>query len=45
MVRDGYYYALPLIAAGILLGWLTQTRVGDHSVPAGIFLLVVFPRS
>jgi phosphatidylserine decarboxylase len=23
MVRDGYYYALPLIAAGILLGWLT----------------------
>lgn len=24
MVRDGYYYALPLIAAGILLGWLTQ---------------------
>lgn len=24
MVRDGYYYALPLIAAGILLGWLTN---------------------
>jgi phosphatidylserine decarboxylase len=24
MVRDGYYYALPLIAAGILLGWLTR---------------------
>ena len=23
MVRDGYYYALPLIAAGVLLGWLT----------------------
>ncbi len=23
MVRDGYYYALPLIAAGIVLGWLT----------------------
>lgn len=23
MVRDGYYYALPLIAAAILLGWLT----------------------
>lgn len=22
MVRDGYYYALPLIAAGVLLGWL-----------------------
>lgn len=24
MVRDGYFYALPLIAAGVLLGWLTQ---------------------
>ncbi len=24
MVRDGYYYALPLIAAGILIGWLTS---------------------
>jgi len=23
MVRDGYFYALPLIAAGLLLGWLT----------------------
>ena len=24
MVRDGYLYALPLIAAGVLLGWLTS---------------------
>jgi phosphatidylserine decarboxylase len=24
MVRDGYYYALPLIAAAVLLGWLTR---------------------
>ena len=24
MVRDGYFYAAPLIAAGILLGWLTN---------------------
>jgi phosphatidylserine decarboxylase len=24
MVRDGYFYALPLIAAGVLLAWLTQ---------------------
>jgi phosphatidylserine decarboxylase len=24
MVRDGYFYALPLIAAGLLLGWLTN---------------------
>ena len=24
MVRDGYFYAVPLIAAAILLGWLTN---------------------
>jgi phosphatidylserine decarboxylase len=24
MVRDGYFYALPLIAAGVLIGWLTN---------------------
>jgi phosphatidylserine decarboxylase len=24
MVRDGYFYAIPLIAAGLLVGWLTQ---------------------
>jgi phosphatidylserine decarboxylase len=24
MVRDGYFYALPLIAAGLVLGWLTR---------------------
>jgi phosphatidylserine decarboxylase len=24
MVRDGYFYAAPLIAAGVLLGWLTH---------------------
>ena len=24
MVRDGYYYALPLIGAAVLLGWLTR---------------------
>lgn len=24
MVRDGYFYALPLIAAGVLIGWLTS---------------------
>ncbi len=24
MVRDGYYYAAPLIAAGLVLGWLTN---------------------
>jgi len=24
MVRDGYFYAAPLVAAGVLLGWLTR---------------------
>ncbi len=24
MVRDGYFYSVPLIAAGLLLGWLTN---------------------
>lgn len=24
MVRDGYFYAVPLIAAGVVIGWLTQ---------------------
>ncbi len=24
MVRDAYFYAVPLIAAGVVLGWLTQ---------------------
>ncbi len=24
MVRDGYFYAVPLVAAGVLLGWLTR---------------------
>jgi phosphatidylserine decarboxylase len=37
MVRDGYFYAVPLVAAGLLLGWLT--RPGWAIVP---FLLAVF---
>src|ERR1700690_39579 len=24
MVRDGYFYAVPLVAAAVLLGWLTN---------------------
>ncbi len=24
MVRDGYFYALTFVAAGVLIGWLTQ---------------------
>jgi phosphatidylserine decarboxylase len=37
MVRDGYYYAPPLLLAGLLLGWLTSPLWG---VPA--FLLAAF---
>jgi phosphatidylserine decarboxylase len=37
MVPDGYYYALPLVGAGVLVGWLTSPL---WAVPA--FLLAVF---
>jgi phosphatidylserine decarboxylase len=37
MVRDGYFYAAALIAAGLLLGWLTQP--GWAIIP---FLLAAF---
>jgi phosphatidylserine decarboxylase len=37
MVRDGYFYAAPLIAAGLLLGWLTRPAWGV--IP---FLLAAF---
>ena len=45
MVRDGYFYAVPLIAAAVLLGWLTQSCVGRRPVPAGVILSVVLSRS
>ncbi len=37
MVRDGYYYALPLLLAGLLIGWLTSPL---WAVPA--WLLAAF---
>lgn len=37
MVPDGYYYALPLIGAGVLVGWLTSP---PWALPA--FLLAAF---
>ncbi|HSS96289.1 MAG TPA: phosphatidylserine decarboxylase family protein [Terriglobales bacterium] len=37
MVPDGYYYAVPFIAAGVLIGWLTSPL---WAVPA--FLLAFF---
>jgi phosphatidylserine decarboxylase len=39
MVRDGYFYAAALIAAGVLLGWLTQPAWGIlPCLPAFFFL-------
>src|SRR5579864_4326415 len=37
MVRDAYLYAVPLIAAGVVLGWLTRPA---WAVPP--FLLALF---
>ena len=33
MVRDGYLYAAPLLAAAILLGWLTSPGTPWDDVP------------
>jgi phosphatidylserine decarboxylase len=39
MVRDAYYYALPLLAAAILIGWLTAPAWGLPPILlAGFFL-------
>ena len=42
MVRDGYYYALPLIAAGILLGWLTRPAWAAAPLLLAFFFLWFF---
>jgi phosphatidylserine decarboxylase len=42
MVRDGYLYGLPLIAAGILVGWLTAPAWGVIPVVAALFFLWFF---
>ena len=42
MVRDGYYYALPLIAAAILLGWLTAVAWGLVPLLLAAFFLWFF---
>ena len=42
MVRDGYLYGLPLIAAGILVGWLTQPAWAVTPVLLALFLLWFF---
>ena len=42
MVRDGYFYGIPLIAAGILLGWLTSPFVAILPFLLAAFLLWFF---
>lgn len=42
MVRDGYYYGLALIAAGILLGWLTHPVWGILPILLACFFLWFF---
>jgi phosphatidylserine decarboxylase len=42
MVRDGYLYGLPLIAAGILVGWLTAPGWGVIPGLAALFFLWFF---
>jgi phosphatidylserine decarboxylase len=42
MVRDGYFYALPLIATAILLGWLTRPAWAIIPCLLAIFFLWFF---
>jgi phosphatidylserine decarboxylase len=42
MVRDGYFYALALITAGILVGWFTQPAWGIVPLLLAIFFLWFF---
>ncbi|HEV2401342.1 MAG TPA: phosphatidylserine decarboxylase family protein [Candidatus Sulfotelmatobacter sp.] len=42
MVRDGYYYALALIAAAVLLGWLTRPFWAIVPIALALFFLWFF---
>jgi phosphatidylserine decarboxylase len=42
MVADGYYYALPLLAAAVLLGWLTDPLWALPAVLLAAFFLWFF---
>lgn len=42
MVRDGYYYAVPLIAAAVLVGWLTSPAWGIPALLLSAFFLWFF---
>ncbi len=42
MVRDGYYYAVPLLAAAVLVGWLTSPPWSIPAVLLAAFFLWFF---
>ena len=42
MVPDGYYYSLPLIAAGVLVGWLTSPLWAVPALLLAFFFLWFF---
>lgn len=42
MVRDGFFYAAPLVAVGILIGWLTQPGWATIPLLAACFFLWFF---
>jgi phosphatidylserine decarboxylase len=42
MVRDGYYYGLALVAAGVLLGWLTRPAWAILPILLACFFLWFF---
>jgi phosphatidylserine decarboxylase len=42
MVRDGYFYAVPLVAAAVLLGWLTNPAWAIIPLLLGAFFLWFF---
>ena len=42
MVRDGYFYGLPLIAASVALGWLTKPAWGIIPIVLALFFLWFF---
>jgi len=42
MVRDGYFYAVPLVAAGVLLGWLTSPAWAIAPLLLAFFFLWFF---
>ena len=42
MVLDGYYYAFPLVAAGVLIGWLTSPFWAVPALLLALFFLWFF---